>query len=117
MTFHMKGNDNIFLQLLTGKNPKFKDGKHYCMYIHLFKLWGTKTIQGTDELTVQLDIGKLQSNYSVHTVMLPEYNILLVQPWGTTMVQLAFDIPSLPPPPLLHSDTDLLSRKRNSNLQ
>ena len=35
MTFHMKGNNNIFLQLLTGKNPKFKDGKHYCTYTYL----------------------------------------------------------------------------------
>ena len=101
-------------KLLTVKNPKFKDerGLHY---IHLFKLWGMKTIQGTDELTVRL---KILENYKAITVYCnDEYNILLVQPWGTTMVQLAFDIPSLPPPTLLHSDTDLLSRKRNSNLQ
>ena len=64
MTFHMKWNDNILFKLLTVKNPKFKDerGLHY---IHLFKLWGTKTIQGADELTVRL---KILENYKAITV-------------------------------------------------
>ena len=92
MTFHMKWNDNILFKLLTVKNPKFKDERGF-HYIHLFKLWGTKTIQWADELTVQLDIGKLQSNYSVHTVMLPEYNILLVQPWyNSPLISLPFPL-------------------------
>ena len=65
-------------------------------YIHLFKLWGTKTIQGTDELTLQLDIGKLQSNYSVHTVMMSTifcwYNHG-VQPWyNSPLISLPFPL-------------------------
>ena len=95
MTFHMKWNDNILFKLLTVKNPKFKDerGLHY---IHLFKLWETKTIQGTDELTLQLDIGKLQSNYSVHTVMMSTifcwYNHG-VQPWyNSPLISLPFPL-------------------------